>query len=97
MGAGEVGNQPKVNRNRWLCVEIIVFFFFFLNIYLFRWLCRVLTAALGIFFFLSFFLVVACRIFSCDVLALSSLSRDQTLGPLHWEIGVPAIGPLGKS
>ena len=28
MGAGEVGNQPKVNRNRWLCVEIIVFFFF---------------------------------------------------------------------
>ena len=28
MGAGGVGNQPRVNWSRWLCVEIIVVFFF---------------------------------------------------------------------
>ena len=27
----------------------------------------------------------------------SSLPRDQTLGPLHWEHGVLANGPAGKS
>ena len=63
-----MGNQPRVNWSRWLCVEIIVVFFFKKKkIYLFRWLCRVLIVAVGIFFFLSFFLVAACRIFSCDM------------------------------
>ena len=27
----------------------------------------------------------------------SSLTRDRTLGPLHWERGVLATGPPGKS
>ena len=34
---------------------------------------------------------------SCSMWGSSSLTRDRTLGPLHWEGGVLPAGPPGKS
>ena len=59
------------------------------NIYLFIWLRWVLVAT--------------CRIFSCSMRTLSCSMWDLIpcwgieLGPLHWEHGVLATGPPGKS
>lgn len=58
-------------------------------IYFCTWLCCILAAA--------------CRILSCSMTAhlrhegSSSLTKDRTLGPLHWECGVLATEPLWKS
>ena len=50
-----------------------------------------------IIYLLHQILVAACRIFSCNMWKSSSLTRDQTPGPLHWEFGILATGPPGKS
>ena len=44
----------------------------------------------------SLIFTVACRIFSCGMWDLSSLTRDRTQAPLHWDHGVLATGPPGK-
>ena len=55
--------------------------------------------------FLKIFIHLAVPRLSCSTWGLlwlqhvgsSSPTRDQTPGPLHWEHGVLATGPLGKS
>ena len=65
----------------WLSKDSI----FFKNTYLFIYL-----AASG--------LSCSMQTLSCGMHAgSSSLTRDRTLGPLHWESGVLATGPPGKS
>ena len=44
----------------------------------------------------TFFLVAACKIFSCGMWDLIP-EKGLNLGPLHWELGVLAPGPPGKS
>ena len=59
--------------------------------YLFIWLPQVLAATRGSEPLVATgeLLVVAC--------GGRSLTRDQNPGPLHWECGDLATGPLGKS
>ena len=75
--------------------------FSFFNIFLFIWLIRVLVAACGI-------LNVRCIIVACKHLVISYElliasfgiqfpDLGSNLGPLHWEPGVLATGPRGKS
>ena len=51
--------------------------------YLFIWLCWVLVAA--------------CGIFSFNIRDLVPPKKGSNLGPLHWELGVLATEPPGKS
>ena len=64
---------------------------FLKNIFLFTWLCRVLVAACGL---------LSCGMWtlSCGMhVGSSSLARHQSQAPLHWERGVLATAPPGKS
>ena len=76
----------------------LVVLLFFLNIYLFSWLHQVLAVAPG-----SLILVAAGRIFSYGMLTLGCGFQDLVPWPgieprpLHWEHGVSATEPLGKS
>ena len=45
------------------------------------------------FFFLSFYFLAR----PYGIWELSALTRDQTLGPLHWKREVLTTGPPGKS
>ena len=88
--AGEPGSSPAEERKKEKrqTKGLIPFTSFLFYFYSFIWLHQVL--------------VVALRIFSCGMWTLScgmrssSLTRDQTLGPLHWECRVLATGSPGK-
>ena len=73
--------------------------FFFLNVYLFIWLCQVFVVTQGIFNLLCGrrnLLVAAGRVFL--VVAPGIYLPDQELnpGPLHGEPKVLTTGPLGN-
>ena len=68
---------------------LVIFFFFFFNVYLSIWLCQVLVAARRIF-------VAACGIFSCGMWSLSCVMWDLGLWP-GIEPGPPALGAWSLS
>lgn len=81
---GPLSSKPLMSR-AW---QLLLLFFFFLTfIYLFIWLPQVLVQQLksGIFHL------------HCSTWGSTSLTQMLNPGPLHWEAGVLATGPPGKS
>ena len=73
--------------------------FFFKFIYLFIWLYQVLVWHLGSLVFIAAgrILVTAGDSLSCSMWDLPFPDQGSNLGALHWEPGVLATGPPGKS